>query len=158
MSDKRNVHEQCSKLEYTVQRVRPLLEALETDFKLMADPTVSLTVCVDFHDIHEYANPLASLLKGGRSLREEEHETVVRRHVARLALLFGFGPCDRVVLLPSYMFEMHRFVGWLRRQGRQASKAIKPWRRLLVSVQGVPWRFYKSLTFPSHSLYKSVLQ
>ena len=28
----------------------------------------------------------------------------------------------------------------------------------LVSVQGVPWRFYKSLTFPSHSLYKSVLQ
>ena len=27
-----------------------------------------------------------------------------------------------------------------------------------VSVQGVPWRFYESLTFPSHSLYKSVLQ
>jgi len=95
-----------------VNRLKPFLDMLYTDYRLKMDRNIQFTYAVDFHEIWNYAEPLAPYYAYGAGKRTEKAydellENVQIKQFARAELFFAPG---QTVLLPPYVIELNNKV------------------------------------------------
>lgn len=106
--------EQYNTLKARVESVEWYLKLLYSDYRLMTEQNFKLTFAVDFHEIYQYADPVAQFLWAERKEPSAPRKSVLENQVARAGLFYGLRSIGSPVLLPPYVVELNNHIAWLR--------------------------------------------
>ena len=102
-----------------VKRLKPHLDLLYRDYLLITTTNIKFTYAVDFHEIWNFAEPLAPLSRSYRQKKPstpEFNEHIQIKQFARAELFFkAEDSASRVVLLPPYVIELNNKISQVKK-------------------------------------------
>ncbi len=102
-----SLQEQYNILMEDIKSIEPCLRLLYHDQFLQIEQQYRFSFAVDFHEVWNYASPIAEFTQSKSEEKPLTQEDSLRKQVARAGLFYGLKPGNVSVLLPPYVIELN---------------------------------------------------
>lgn len=111
-----NLLSQYSSLMTRVQSIEPVLKLLYRDRLLNIEKNFRITYAVDFHEVWNFAGPIAQLMQGQPLSKVLSQENLMEKQIGRAGLFYGLEDINNCLLLPPYLAELSKKVDKVRKE------------------------------------------